>query len=283
MAATATPEAAEPVTIIEPERRLAFPSLREVWDYRDLLAMLVRRDVSVRYKQTAVGALWAVLQPVALATVFSVFLGALADVPSRSGVPYAIYAYSGMIMWLTFSKAMQASADSTVSSADLLSKVWFPRLVIPLAAVLPPLVDFAVSFLVLLAALPISGVGLEPGVLLVPFAALLATAVALAGGLWFAAWHVRYRDVQHLVPFLLLVGLFVTPIVYPFSLVPDYAQALYALNPMVGVLELYRWMLFGDLAAPWYALLVPFVVSAGALLGGALYFRAVERTFADVI
>jgi lipopolysaccharide transport system permease protein len=283
VAAAATPEAVEPVTVIEPERRLVFPSLREVWDYRDLLAMLVRRDVSVRYKQTAVGALWAVLQPVALATVFSVFLGALADVPSRSGVPYAIYAYSGMIMWLAFSKAMQACADSTVSSADLLSKVWFPRLVIPLAAVLPPLVDFAVGFVVLLVALPISGVGLEPGVLLVPFAALLATAVALAGGLWFAAWHVRYRDVQHLVPFLLLVGLFVTPIVYPFSLVPDYAQPFYAMNPMVGVLELYRWMLFGDLAAPWYALLVPFVVSAVALVGGALYFRAAERTFADVI
>jgi lipopolysaccharide transport system permease protein len=282
VAASATPEA-ELVTVIEPERRLTFPSLREIWEYRDLLAMLVRRDVSVRYKQTAVGALWAVLQPVALATVFSVFLGALADVPSRSGVPYAIYAYSGMIMWLAFSKAMQACADSTVASADLLSKVWFPRLVIPLAAVLPPLVDFAVGFAVLLVALPISGVGIEPTIVLVPLVALLATAVALAGGLWFAAWHVRYRDVQHLVPFLLLVGLFVTPIVYPFSLVPEYAQAFYALNPMVGVLEIYRWMLFGDLAAPWYAVLVPFVVSAVALVGGALYFRAAERTFADVI
>jgi lipopolysaccharide transport system permease protein len=282
VAAPATPEAGL-VTVIEPDRRLTFPSLREVWEYRDLLAMLVRRDVAVRYKQTAVGALWAVLQPVALATVFSVFLGALADVPSRSGVPYAIYAYSGMIMWLAFSKAMQACADSTVASADLLSKVWFPRLVIPLAAVLPPLVDFAVGFLVLLVALPISGVGIEPTIVLVPLVALLATAVALAGGLWFAAWHVRYRDVQHLVPFLLLVGLFVTPIVYPFSLVPEYAQPFYALNPMVGVLEIYRWMLFGDLAAPWYAVLVPFVVSAVALVGGALYFRAAERTFADVI
>ena len=279
----ATPEATQQITVIEPGRSLAFPSLREVWEYRDLLAMLVRRDISVRYKQTAVGALWAVLQPVAMAAVFSVFLGALADVPSRSGVPYAIYAYSGMLMWLNFSKALQACADSTVSSSELLSKVWFPRLVIPLASVLPPLVDFAVGFVVLLIALPISGVGLGPGVLLVPFAALLATAVALAGGLWFAAWHVRYRDIQHLVPFLLLVGLFVTPIIYPFSLVPDYAQPFYALNPMVGVLELYRWMLFGDLAAPWYALLVPIVVSAVALVGGALYFRAAEQTFADVI
>jgi lipopolysaccharide transport system permease protein len=282
-AASTAREAHEPVTVIEPGRSLAFPNLREVWEYRDLLAMLVRRDLAIRYKQTAVGALWAILQPVALATVFSVFLGALADVPSRGGVPYAIYAYSGMLMWLMFSKALQACADSTVASAELLSKVWFPRLIVPISAVLSPLVDFAVGFVVLLVALPIAGESIGPGVLLVPFAALLCTAVALAGGLWFAAFHVRYRDVQHLVPFLLLVGLFVTPIIYPFSLVPDAARVFYALNPMVGVLELFRWMLFGDLAAPGYALIVPVVVSVVALVGGALYFRSAEQTFADVI
>lgn len=278
-----TSGAATALRVIEPERGWSFPNLHEVWEYRDLLYFLVRRDVAVRYKQTAVGALWAVLQPLALAVTFSVFLGVLADVPSQGDIPYPLFAFSGMAMWLLFTKALQASADSTVASAELISKVYFPRVIIPLAAIVAPAIDFAFAFVVVVLAMLVYGYPPGVEILLIPFAVLLAMMVAFAGGLWFSAWHVRYRDVQHLVPFLLLVGLFMTPIIYPFELMPEHLQPLYALNPMVGVLELYRWMLFGDLGAPIGVVFVPVVASVVAIVGGALYFKRAERDFVDVI
>lgn len=270
-------------TVIEAERGIGFPKLSEVWAYRDLLYLLIRRDVAVRYKQTSVGVAWAILQPIAFAVVFSVFLGHLAKVPSQPGISYAIYAYSGMIMWLLFSKSFAGSAESTVASAQLISKVWFPRLVIPFAAAVPGLVDFALGLVVLLVALPIYGEPYHLQILLVPFAGILCMLVGLAGGLWFSALNVRYRDVQHIVPFLILVGLFITPVMYPFDLVPSNLQPLYALNPVVGVLELYRWMVFGTLTAPVGVIVIPVVTSALAIASGLVYFRSASRTFADVI
>lgn len=272
-----------PVRVIEPESGLALPDFREAWEYRDLLYFLVRRDFVVRYKQTIAGLLWSVLQPIGFTVVFSVFLGLLADVPSRSGVPYPLFALTGMTMWLFFSKALQSSAESTVQSADLLSKIYFPRILIPLSALFASAVDFVVALGVVVVAMFLYGEppGLE--MLALPPIILLAMATALGGGLWFSALFVRYRDIQHLLAFLLLSGLFVTPIVYPFELVPEYLQPLYAINPMVGVIELFRWALFGSLTASVAVLAIPVVTSIVAVVTGALYFRHGERTFADVI
>ncbi len=269
--------------VIEPERGFALPSLRELWDARDLVWLLVRRDVSVRYRQTAVGTLWAVVQPVGLAAVFSIFLGRLAKVPSSAGIPYPLYALSGMVMWLYFQQALMKSSESTVAAAPILTKVYFPRLAIPLVAVVVPVADFVVAFGVLLVAMVLYGH--PPGLttLAAPGVLALALATALGLGLWLSSLAVRYRDVQHVVPFLLQVGLFVTPIVYPFDLVPDRLQPIYALNPLVGVMEAWRWCLFGQMSASAAVLLIPVVVSAVLIMTGAMFFRRAERTFADYV
>ena len=271
------------VTVIEPESHLGFPDLREVWAYRDLLYFLVRRDFLVRYKQSIAGPLWAAIQPIGFTIVFSVFLGLLADVPSRKGIPYPLFALAGLTMWLFFTKALQTSAESMVASAGLLSKIYFPRILIPLSALIAAAMDFAVAFVVLVIALFAYGHPPGPEILATPLVLALAMLIALGGGLWFSALNVRYRDVQHLLAFLLLAGMFMTPIVYPFELVPDNLQPLYAINPIVGVMELFRWAVFGSLTAPLGVLLIPVVTGLVLLLTGAVYFRSAERTFADVI
>jgi lipopolysaccharide transport system permease protein len=246
--------------VIEPARGWQAPNLRELWDYRDLAFFLVKRDVSIRYRQTLIGTVWAILQPLLLAVVFSVFLGHYAKVPSGANVPYPVFALTGMAMWLYFSQAMQFASDSTVNSRELIGKVWFPRMIIPLAAVLPPAIDFVPAFIV-----------------------ALIVQLALGAGLWLSALNVRYRDVRLVVPFLIMIGLFVTPIVYPFDTVPDSVQPIYALNPLVGVLEAYRWMLFPDAQWPGALLLIPLATAAILLVSGAWYFTRAERDFADVI
>jgi lipopolysaccharide transport system permease protein len=273
----------EPVRVVEPSSGLRFPDLRELWGHRDLIYLLVRRDIAVRYRQSAVGALWAILQPVLLAVVFSVFLGLLAKVPSAEGIPYPVFAVSGMVMWLFFSEAMSRSSESTVASEALITRVYFPRVIIPLAAVLPQLVDFAVGFVVVIGAMLLYGVEPSLRVLLLPGVVLVALTTALGIGLWLSALHVRYRDVQHVVPFAILVGLFITPITYPLSLVPSALQPLYAINPLVGVLEGYRWVLFAGFPFPGAILLIPLITSLLLLITGALFFERMETTFADVI
>jgi lipopolysaccharide transport system permease protein len=269
--------------VIEPHTRLRLPRLRELWEYRDLLLRLARRDLTVRYKQSAVGALWAILQPLLLGVVFSVFLGNLAKVPSGNGVPYPVFALSGMVMWLFFANSMSLASQSTVANAQLISKVYFPRVIIPVAAVLQPAVDFVLAMVVVFVALAVYGVSIGPQILLLPLLMPLALAVALGLGLWLSALHVKYRDVQVLVPFLVQVGLFITPILYPFDLVPEKAQPLYALNPMVGVLELYRWMLFDGSDWPGAIVLIPIGAAIVLLVSGALFFQRAERSFADMI
>jgi lipopolysaccharide transport system permease protein len=276
-------EGDEPVRVVEPPSGWRFPDLREVSEHRDLIHLLVRRDISVQYRQSAVGAGWAILQPVLLAVVFSVFLGLLAKVPSAQGIPYPVFAVSGMVMWLFFSNAMSRASESTVASEPLISRVYFPRVIIPLAAVAPPVVDFAVGFVVVLGAMLLYGEDPSLRVVLLPVITLLALTTALGVGLWLSALHVRYHDVQHIVPFAILVGLFITPITYPFSLVPADLQPVYALNPMVGVLEGFRWVLFADYAFPGGVLAIPVVASVVLLITGALFFERMETTFADVI
>jgi lipopolysaccharide transport system permease protein len=216
--------------------------------------------------------------------VFSVFLGLLAKVPSKQGIPYPLFALSGMVMWLYFSQALARTAESTVAGSELISKVYFPRLVIPIAAVFPPVLELGIAFVVLLGAMVVYGHPPRMSILLLPLPVLLALAAALGSGLWLAALHVRYRDVALVVPFLLQVGLFLTPIVYPLSIVPQHLQWLYALNPLVGVLEVYRWCLFPNLGAPaWWIVAIPIGLSAALIVSGALYFARAERAFADVI
>jgi lipopolysaccharide transport system permease protein len=276
-------DAAPQVTVMRPERGARLPDLRELWHYRDLLYFLVRRDFLVRYKQTVAGPLWAVLQPIGMTVVFSVFLGNLADVPSQKGIPYPLFALAGLSMWLFFSKALQSSAESTVNAAELLSKIYFPRILIPLSALLAATLDFLVALAVVVVALFVYSRPPGPELLAMPIVIVLAMLVALGGGLWFSALFVRYRDIRHMLAFLLLAGMFVTPIVYPFELVPDNLQPLYALNPMVGVLELYRWSLFGDFTASAAVIAIPLVMGLVTVVTGAMYFRATEGTFADVI
>ena len=272
-----------PLRVIEPPRGFSLPSVRELWEQRDLLYFLARREVSVRYKQSVIGIFWAVLQPLLLAVLFSVFFGHLARVPSEPGVPYAPFALSGMVLWLFFAGAMSSSSESTVANEKLISKVYFPRVIIPLAAVCPPLIDFCFAFVVVIVALFVYGIVPPIQIFLMPLLVLLALTTAVGIGLWLSALNVRYRDVHHAIPFLILVGLFISPITYPFDLVPHGVRAIYAINPLVGVLELYRWMLFPTAGWPGAIVLIPIVASIVLLVSGAAYFQRAESSFADVI
>lgn len=270
---------ARALEVIEPPRGWRLPDLREVWEYRDLVYFLARRDISVRYRQTVVGAAWALIQPLAFATVFSLFLTLIGRVPT-DGVPYPVFALTGMSVWLFFSSSLSLTATSTVLSASLITKVYFPRLVIPLAAIVPPVVDFLVALVVLFGAMAVYGVAPSLNVVLLPAIFALAALTALGAGLWLSALAVRFRDVQQVVPFALQVGLFVSPVLYQLSLVPDRFQALYALNPLVGVLEGFRWALLGT-SPPGALLLIPLAASLLLTVGGLLFFSRAETRFAD--
>jgi lipopolysaccharide transport system permease protein len=272
-----------PPRVIEPASRFSRPSVRELWEHRDLLYLLARREVSVRYKQSVVGIAWAVVQPVLLAVVFSVFFGLLAKVKSETGVPYPAFALSGMVLWLFFASTMSTVTASTLANRELISKVYFPRVIIPVAAVAQPLVDFAIGFVVVLLMLVVYGITPPIQILLVPLAVVLALTTALGIGLWLSAINVRYRDVHLAVPFLVMIGLFISPITYPFHLVPAGLRAVYSINPLVGVLETYRWMLFPSATWPGAIVLIPIAMSILLVVTGAIYFQRTEHTFADII
>jgi lipopolysaccharide transport system permease protein len=231
--------------VIEPTRGDRFPDLGELWRHRDLAYYLARREVAARYKQSAVGVFWAILQPLLLATVFSVFLGLLAKVPSQPGIPYPVFAVSGMVLWLFISSSVAHASESMLANETLISKVAFPRVIIPFTYLFPSTIDFLFAFLVVIGTMLVYGVGFHLQILLLPVIFMLAFGLVLGAALWLSALNVRYRDVRQVVPFLVLVGLFVSPIIYPFNQVPDNLQSLYALNPVAGLLEVYRWTLFG--------------------------------------
>jgi lipopolysaccharide transport system permease protein len=271
------------VTIIEPPTGVGWPDWRELWAHRELVYVLARRDVSVKYKQTAVGAAWAVIQPLSLAAVFSLFFGVLAHIKTGTSVPYPVFAIVGMVTWIFFTSALMKVSDSTVMSAPLIEKVYFPRLVIPLSAVFSPAVDFAIGFVVAAAVTLAYGIVPPARIVLVPFVVVLELAVAFGFGTLLAAIHVKYRDIGNLVGFLVLVGLFITPIVYPFSNIPSEYHALYGLNPMVGILELMRWVILPGADFPGLLALVSIVEAVVLVVAGVLYFERSERNFADVI
>jgi lipopolysaccharide transport system permease protein len=274
---------ARPITVIEPAGKgLHWPNMRELWRYRDTLYFMARRDVAVRYKQTVIGLLWVILQPIAFALVYTAFIGLIGSIPSQ-GVPYGVFALTGMTVWLPFGTGLTRVSESTVAGAPLISKIWFPRLIIPLSAIGPAIIDLAASTLVLLVVMLLFGVIPEPKILLLPAAALVAFLAALGIGLWFSAVSVRYRDIQQIVPFLLLVFLFLTPIIYPFEVVPARLQAIYSVNPLVGMVEFFRWTVIPD--APFPDLRLAFTLAFFAIVvpSGLLYYERRQHLFADVI
>lgn len=269
------------VTMIQPTGKFVSLSLRELWSYRDLLLFLIWRDVTVRYKQTLLGAAWAVIQPFFTMIVFSLFFGRLAKVPS-DGIPYPIFAYTALLPWTYFSTALGQGANSLVGSANLITKVYFPRLIIPVSTVVAGLVDFAIAFVILVAMMIYYGISPTWAILLLPLFLLLAIITALAAGLWLSALNVNYRDVRYVVPFLIQFWMFATPVAYPSSLLSEPWRTVYGLNPMVGVIEGFRWALVG--APPPGSLMgVSALVSLIAFIGGLFYFRRMEETFADVV
>jgi lipopolysaccharide transport system permease protein len=274
---------ARAVEINEARSAWSLPSLADVWDHRELIWYLGRRDIAVRYKQTVVGVAWAVAQPLLLAAIFSVFLGVIARTPPSGDTPYPLYALTGMTMWFFFTAAMSRASDSTVSSVELISKVYFPRVIIPLAALIQPAVDFAIATSVLLAVMVAYGVVVGVHALMVPVVFALAAATALGIGLWMSALVVRYRDVRHVVPYLVQVMLFVTPVLYPLSLIPANYRLLYSLNPLVGVMEAWRWALLPGSPAPGALLVVPVVSGIVLIVSGLFYFQRAQASFADVI
>jgi lipopolysaccharide transport system permease protein len=276
------PQRPVPTFVIEPSRGLANLNLREIWDYRDLLLFLTWRDISIRYKQTMLGTAWAVIQPVLTMAIFTIIFGNLAGVPSE-GVPYPLFSFAALLPWQYFSTALGNTANSLVNNSNLLSKVYFPRLLIPLVGILPPAVDFVIAFIVLLVMMISYRVAPTWNILWLPAFMALAVVTALGVGLWFAALNVKYRDVRYIVPILVQFGLFVSPVAYPSSMVPARWRALYALNPMAGVIEGFRWALLGTNTAPGPLIAVSSVVAIIIMVTGLVYFRRTERTFADVI
>lgn len=269
-------------TIVQPRKAFWDLELGSLWEYRELLYFLVWRDIKVKYKQTALGVAWAVLQPLMATLIFSIFFGRLARIPS-DGVPYPVFVYTALVPWQFFTNALTESSNSLVASQNLIKKVYFPRLVIPLGSVLAGLVDFCFAFLVLIGMLFYYGITPTASILLFPVFLLLAVCTALAGGLWLSALNVQFRDVRYIIPFLTQFWLFATPVVYPSSLVPARWRVWFGLNPMAGVVDGFRYALLGRAAKPGPMIWVSAGAVAVLLLGGLLYFRKMESTFADVV
>jgi lipopolysaccharide transport system permease protein len=267
--------------ITAPSRWWELP-LGEMWDYRELLYFFVWRDIKVRYKQTVIGAAWAVLQPFLTMLVFSLFFGRLAHIPSL-GLPYPIFYYSALLPWMYFAGALQNSTSAIVENQRLITKVYFPRLILPFSSVLSGLVDFGISFLMFAAMLIYYGIRPSATMLWFPAFLLLAVLTALGVGLWLSALNAIYRDVRYVLPFLVQFWLFASPVAYPSSLVPEKWRWLYGLNPMAGVIEGFRWSLAGKGDPPGYLMIVSVVVVVAVLLGGIAYFQKMETTIADVV
>ena len=268
--------------IIKPVEGWRAIDFRELWAYRELLYFLVWREIKVRYKQTVLGAAWAVIQPFFTMVVFSVFFGTLAGVPS-DGIPYPIFAYSALLPWQMFENGINKAGASLVSGRNLLTKVYFPRITVPLAPILASFVDFLLAFVVLIGMMVYYGMRPTSAIWTLPLFLLLTMITAIGVGLWTAALNVAYRDVGYLIPFVMRVWFFITPITYASSIVPEQYRFLYSLNPMVGVVEGFRWAMLGVGNPPTSIFIGAIVISVILMITGALYFRRMERTFADVV
>jgi lipopolysaccharide transport system permease protein len=267
---------------IRPPTGWASIGLKELWEYRELLYFLTWRDIKVRYKQTALGAAWAVIQPFFMMVVFSLFFGKLGGMKS-DGLPYPVFVYCALLPWQLFAFALTESSNSLVGNQNLITKVYFPRLVVPISAVLGGLIDFAIAFVILLGMMAYYGIVPGVAILTLPLFILLAIMTALGVGLWLSALNVQYRDVRYTIGFLTQFWLFATPVAYPSSIVPAPWRALYGLNPMAGVVEGFRWALLGKADPPGALLAVSVAAVIVLLVGGLHYFRRMEQTFADIV
>jgi lipopolysaccharide transport system permease protein len=271
-----------PHTRIEPSKGWISLGLKDLWQYRELLFFLTWRDIKVRYKQTALGAAWAVIQPLFTMLVFTLFFGRLAKVPS-DGIPYPLFCYTALLPWQLFAYALTESSNSVVANERLITKVYFPRLVVPLASILAGFVDFVIAFTLVIGMMLWYEVRPTWAILTLPFFVILAMATALGVGLWLSALNVQYRDVRYTLNFIVQFWLFASPVAYSSTLVPARWRPFYGLNPMAGVIEGFRWALLGKVQAPGAMLVVSVAVVAVVLVGGLYYYRRMEKTFADVV
>jgi lipopolysaccharide transport system permease protein len=272
----------KPFKVIQPRQGLFQLDLGSVWQSRELLYFLVWRDVLTRYKQTAVGAAWVVLQPLIHMILFTLVFSRLAKIPS-DGIPYPVFAFTALLPWSYFAQALTRTSNSVVSSSNLVTKIYFPRLLIPIAASVAPVIDLIFSFLVLLVLMAWYKIVPTWGLLTLPFFLGLAIMTALAVGLWSSALNVRYRDVGSIIPFLVQIWMYASPVAYPVSMVPEKWRLIYSLNPMVGVIEGFRWALLGNHRPDFMAMILSAAVVAFLLVGGIVYFKKMEQSFADVI
>jgi lipopolysaccharide transport system permease protein len=271
-----------PRTRREPSKGWALPKLRELWEFRELLYFFAWRDIKVRYRQTVMGVLWAIIQPFFTMVIFSLFFGRLANIPSE-GVPYPVFSFAALVPWTFFANALTQASNSLVVNTNMVKKIYFPRLALPIATVLAGVIDFALAFVVLLCIMLYYGLVPTINIIWLPFFALLALVTSIGVSLWLAAMNVQFRDVRYTIPFLTQAWLFVTPIAYPSSLLPETWRIVYGLNPMAGVVEGFRWTLLGTDTAPGKMLIVSTLVAVILLISGAFYFRRMEQSFADVL
>ncbi len=266
---------------ISPPKKWIPVDLGELWNYRELLYSFTWRDIKIRYKQTALGFLWAIIQPLFMMLIFTVFFGRLAKIPS-DGIPYPLFVLAALLPWTLFAEGITRSTSSMITNAHIMTKVYFPRLIMPFSGILSPLVDFIFSFLILIIMMAWFGFMPTLNVIFLPLFILLALATSLGIGLWLSALNVKYRDFQYTIPFMIQLGLFASPVVYPASLVPESVRFLYGLNPMAGVIEGFRWALLGT-QMPGAMILVSVGVVVFLLVSGAFYFRRMEQYYADVV
>ena len=276
------PNSTIPITIIEPKKGWLPIDLKQIWKYRELFYFLTKRDIKVRYKQTVLGGLWAIIQPVFTMIVFTLFFGRLAKIPS-DGIPYPIFVYAGLLPWTYFANALSASGNSLVGSANLITKVYFPRLIVPASASLAGLLDFFIAMLVMGAMMIYYQFLPGFSILLFPFLVGLTFLCAVGVGLWLSALNVHYRDIRYVIPFLIQIWMFVSPVIYPVSMVSEKYQWLLALNPMTGVIQAYRASLLGHQPIEWLLLGISTAIIIIIFMSGLYYFRRMEKVFADVV
>ena len=274
-------EAQVPTIVIRPPRKWVPVDFKELWEYREFLYFFTWRDVKLRYKQTGLGIAWAIIQPLFLMIVFSLFFGGLAQIPS-DGVPYPLFSLAALLPWTLFAEGMTRSTISMVSNANIMTKVYFPRLIMPVASIMSPLVDFCVAFGILIIMMAYYGFVPTLNVIFLPLLVVFAMMTSLAVGLWLSALNVKYRDFQYTVPFLIQIWMFASPVVYPASMVPEQFRFLYALNPMTGVIEGFRWALLGT-NPPTTMIFISLGVVIALLVSGVFYFRRMEQYFADIV
>jgi lipopolysaccharide transport system permease protein len=271
------------VTIIQPEKGWSALKLGDLWRYRELIYFMTWRDVKVRYKQTLLGASWAILRPFLTMVVFSIFFGNLAKVPS-DGIPYPIYTFTALLPWELFATALSQASRSLVQNTNMVTKIYFPRMILPISSILAGVVDFLVAFLVLIGMMIFYKITPTIYIWTLPLYLLLTLVTALGVGLWLSALNVLYRDINYITPFLTQFWLYITPIAYPVSMIPEKWRLIYALNPMSGVVDGFRWALLGNQqSAPGPMLIVSSVIAVVTLVSGLFYFRRMERQFADMV